>query len=115
MSETSWTFLSNYAHVLVCLAEDSGARIQDVADRVGITERSTRRLIKHLDKARILRTVRQGRRNHYYIDTGAHLRHPIEENCTVGELLRLVLPADRIRRIEASKEAFDRKHGSTKS
>jgi len=38
-----WTFLSNYAHVLVCLAEDPAARMRDVADKVGITERAPRR------------------------------------------------------------------------
>ena len=101
MTEIGWTFLSNYAHVLVCLAEDPGARLRDVAGRVGITERSTRRLITQLDEAGILTRERLGRRNRYYINTHAHLRHPIEQECTVGELLRLVLPPARIRRLDA--------------
>ena len=36
-----WTFCSNHAHVLVCLAEDPDSRLRDVATRVGITERTT--------------------------------------------------------------------------
>ena len=90
MKDPDWTFLSNYAHVLVCLAENPEARLE----------------------AGILTRVRQGRRNSYYIDTNAHLRHPIEESCTVGELLKLVLSPARVRRLEANKEAFDEQHGS---
>ena len=112
MKDPDWTFLSNYAHVLVCLAENPEARLRDVAERVGITERSAQRLITHLVEAGILTRVRQGRRNSYYIDTNAHLRHPIEESCTVGELLKLVLSPARVRRLEANKEAFDQQHGS---
>ena len=48
MKDPDWTFLSNYAHVLVCLAENPEARLRDVAERVGITERSAQRLITHL-------------------------------------------------------------------
>jgi hypothetical protein len=114
VKDPDWTFLSNYAHVLVCLAENPEARLRDVAERVGITERSAQRLITHLDGAGILTRVRQGRRNSYYIDTNAHLRHPIEESCTVGELLRLVLSPARVRKLEANKEAFDEQHGSQK-
>lgn len=88
----TWTFLSNYAHVLVCLAENPDARLRDVADRVGITERTAFRLIGELEEAGILERAREGRRNHYVINTAAHLRHAIEEHCTVGELLQTVLP-----------------------
>lgn len=107
MKDPDWTFLSNYAHVLVCLAGNPGARLRDVADTVGITERSAQRLISHLDEAGILTRVKKGRRNMYYIDTSAHLRHPIEEDCTVGELLKLVLSPARVRRLAQKKAAYD--------
>ena len=112
MKDPDWTFLSNYAHVLVCLAENPEARLRDVAERVGITERSTQRLITHLDEAGILTRVKHGRRNSYFINTHAHLRHPIEESCTVGELLKLVLSPARVRKLEANKEAYDEQQGS---
>jgi predicted transcriptional regulator of viral defense system len=105
--DSDWTFLSNYAHVLVCLAENPGARLRDVADRVGITERSAQRLISKLDDAGILTRVKHGRRNSYYIDTSAHLRHPIEERCTVGEFLKLVLSPAHLRRLEAHKAGLE--------
>lgn len=82
-----WTFLSNYAHVLVCLAMNPEARLREVADEVGITERSAVRLITQLDEAGILTREKQGRRNHYVIDMDAPLRHPMESHCTVGQLI----------------------------
>lgn len=112
MKNAGWTFLSNYAHVLICLAEDPAARLRDVADRVGITERSAQRLITELDRAGILTRVKRGRRNRYYIDTQAHLRHPIEEHSTVGELLKLIMTPARVRRIEARKQAFEERHAA---
>ena len=86
-----WMFLSNHAHVLISLAEYPHARLRDIADRVGITERSALRLITELEAANILERRKEGRRNHYVINKGAHLRHPIESHCTVGELLATVL------------------------
>ena len=98
MTETShnWTFLSNYAHVLVCLAENPDARLRDVADKVGITERTAFRLIGELEDAGVLERAREGRRNHYVINTEAHLRHAIEGHCTVGDLLETILPQHRL-------------------
>jgi len=90
-SPQSWTFLSNYAHVLVCLADNPDARLRDVAERVGITERTAFRLIGELEEAGVLERAREGRRNHYVINTDAHLRHAIEEHCTVGSLLETIL------------------------
>jgi len=112
VKDPDWTFLSNYAHVLVCLAENPGARLREVADRVGITERSAQRLITHLDEAGILARVKQGRRNTYIIELNAHLRHQIEERCTVGELLKLILSPAQVRQLEATKAAFDKQRGN---
>src|SRR3712207_6994528 len=39
----SWTFLTNHAHVLLCVARDPGIRHRDVAQQVGITERAAQR------------------------------------------------------------------------
>jgi DNA-binding IclR family transcriptional regulator len=90
-SPNNWTFLSNYAHVLVCLADNPDARLRDVAEKVGITERTAFRLIGELEEAGVLERAKEGRRNHYIINTEAHLRHAIEDKCTVGELLNTVL------------------------
>lgn len=87
----NWTFLSNYAHVLICLADNPDARLRDVADRVGVTERTAFRLVGELEEAGVIERAKEGRRNHYVINKKVHLRHAIEEHCTVGQLLETIL------------------------
>src|SRR5680860_1314461 len=58
-----WTFLSNHGHVLVCLADEPGIRLRDVAERVGITERSVQHIVRDLEDAGYVVTERVGRRN----------------------------------------------------
>jgi DNA-binding transcriptional ArsR family regulator len=89
-----WTFLTNHAHVLVCLAEDHDMRLRDVADRVGITERAVQKIVADLEAAGILIRERSGRRNHYEINSDAPLRHPVESHRRVGELLSMVISED---------------------
>jgi len=98
-ASTDWNFLSNYAHVLVCLAENPDARLRDVAVRVGITERSTLRLVTQLDEAGILKRVKVGRRNSYVINPDKRLRHPIESHRTVGDLLATILSGSEFERL----------------
>jgi len=100
----SWNFFSNYANVLVCLADNPHARLRDVADQVGVTERTALRLVTELEAADILKRVKQGRRNRYLINMHAHLRHPLESHCTVGELLATILeePSTQTQRRQAS-------------
>ena len=86
-----WNFYSNHAHTLICLAEDPTARMRDVADRVGITERATMRIVSQLENAGILTRQKEGRRNRYVIHLKKHLRHPLESHCSVGALLSPVL------------------------
>jgi predicted transcriptional regulator of viral defense system len=88
-SQHGWTFLSNHTHVLVCIARDPEARIRDIAAHVGITERAVHRIVGELEEAGVLHRIRNGRRNHYDIDGSRPLRHPIEADHTVDELLRL--------------------------
>lgn len=102
-----WTFFSNYAHVLVCLAEDPQARLRDVAARVDITERTAVRLVTQLDEAGILKRVKDGRRNTYVIDTTMNLRHPLESHCTVGAWLATILGPAKIRNLEERFASFN--------
>ncbi len=89
MSE-SWTFLTNHAHVLLCLASDPDLTLREVALRVGITERAAHRIVGELEQEGALIRERQGRRNHYQINEQFPLRHPLEEHNKVGRLIELV-------------------------
>ncbi|QSQ20866.1 winged helix-turn-helix domain-containing protein [Pyxidicoccus parkwayensis] len=86
----SWTFLTNHAHVLLCIAADPGIRLRDVATRVGITERAVQRIVSDLEEAGYLQREREGRRNHYTVARELPLRHPIERHHNVSTLLSLV-------------------------
>lgn len=84
-----WTFLTNHAHVLLCVARDPQARIRDLAERVGITERAVQRIIVDLEEEGYLTHEREGRRNTYRVKAQLHLRHPIEGKSKVAALLAL--------------------------
>lgn len=89
-ARASWTFLSNHGHVLLCLADDPGARLRDIAARVGITERTAFGIIESLEQAGIIARHKVGRRNTYTIDRTVPLRHEIEAHHTVGDLIELL-------------------------
>ena len=90
-ASSEWTFFSNYGHVLFCLALDSTARLRDIAEQVGITERAAQRIVAELERGGILTRVREGRRNRYKLHIQKHLRHPLERGHTVGELIDLMV------------------------
>jgi DNA-binding MarR family transcriptional regulator len=89
-SASSWTFLSNHAHVLIFIADNGDARLREVADAVGITERAVQMIVADLEDAGVVERTRVGRRNRYRVRLGAPLRHPVEQHCTVGDLLAMV-------------------------
>lgn len=88
-----WTFFSNHGHVLVCLARNSGARLRDVAQSVGITERAVQKIVRDLQQAGYLTITKRGRCNRYRINRRKGLRHPLESRCSVSKLLALVAKA----------------------
>jgi len=85
-----WDFLTNHAHVLVCVARDPGARLRDIASAVGITERAAHRIVSELVDEGYLVRERRGRRNHYEVKARLPLPHPLAEEREVGELLKLL-------------------------
>jgi DNA-binding Lrp family transcriptional regulator len=88
-SQTSWTFLTNHSHVLICLAQDSETRLRDVAIKVGITERAVQRIVAELEDGGVLVRHRDGRRNRYEINPEVALRHPLEAHRTIAEVIAL--------------------------
>ena len=92
----SWTFLSNHGHVLICIAEEPDIRGRDIAARVGITERAAQSIVADLVEAGYVSRDRVGRRNQYEVHPELPLRHPVEKEHSVGELLvALSSPPDR--------------------
>ena len=70
----NWTFLTNHARVLLCIAHDPGVRLRDIAASLGITERSAYGIVTDLAEAGYVVKQKDGRRNRYQIQ--AHLHPP---------------------------------------
>ncbi len=90
VSNISWTFFSNNAHVLVCLTQTPQPTTREMALRVGITERAVQRIVKKMIEAGVLKVEKDGRRNRYELDFDQELRHPLESHKTIGEFLSLM-------------------------
>ncbi|NVB39722.1 winged helix-turn-helix transcriptional regulator [Pseudenhygromyxa sp. WMMC2535] len=106
MSST-WTFLSNHAHVLLCIAKDPEIRLRDVAENVGITERAVQKIVSELEHAGALTRLREGRRNSYVIHIDCPMRHPIEQHQTVGKLLALVITPQQLKELRDRARAHE--------
>ena len=84
----TWTFLTNHAQVLLCLAETPDIRLREVAERVGITERATQRILAELIEGGYVETERVGRRNRYTVDRRHAMRHSAQLGHEIGALLQ---------------------------
>ncbi len=85
--ERGWTFLTNHAHVLLCLAHSGSLTARELGLRIGITERSVQAILADLVAGGYLEKTKVGRRNHYTVNSWGRLRHPVEAAHTVGELI----------------------------
>jgi hypothetical protein len=86
-----WTFLSNHAHVLICIAQEPEIRLREVAARVGITERAVQSIVADLEEGGYLSHKRMGRRNYYELHANRPFRHPVASHRDVSLLLSLIL------------------------
>jgi len=88
--DSSWTFLTNHARVLILIARDPGIRLRDVAAQCTITERTVQAIVADLEQAGYLTHTRHGRRNHYQVVPGTRFRHPAEAGYEISGLLALI-------------------------
>jgi DNA-binding MarR family transcriptional regulator len=89
MTDAGWTFLSNHGHVLIYLAREPEARIRDIAESVGITERRIQGIITDLEAAGYIEIERIGRRNTYTVKKNLRFRHPSESHRSIGSLIKI--------------------------
>ena len=86
----SWSFLTNHAQVLLCIAHDPGVRLRDIGEAVGITERAAHRIVAELAAAGYLARRRTGRRNHYTIKSHLPVPDPLAREQKIGDLLAVL-------------------------
>lgn len=90
-SRSSWTFLTNHALVLLCIAATPRSSLREIGDRVGITERATHRIVSDLAMDGFVVVRKDGRRNVYEVRSDEMLRHDEASHVPVGDLLDLLL------------------------
>jgi predicted ArsR family transcriptional regulator len=87
-----WTFLSNHAHVLLCLAADPHQTLPMIAEQVGITTRAVQLILTDLIEGGYVERTKVGRRNQYRINPDGHLRHPLEAHHHISDLITALGP-----------------------
>ena len=94
MLVANWTFLTNHARVLLCIAHDLGARLRDIPASAGITERGAHGIVTDLAAAGYVVKHKDGRRNRYQIQAHLPLPEPTRRERTVGDVLALLAGTD---------------------
>jgi hypothetical protein len=91
-----WSFLTNHARVLVCIADDPGVRLRDIATTLSITERSAFGIVTDLTAAGYVVKDKDtdGRRNRYQIQTHLPLPEAIGRERTIGEVLEVLVDSN---------------------
>lgn len=92
-----WSFLTNHAQVLLCIAQDPGVRLREIGEAVGITERAAHRIVNELAAAGYLSRTRTGRRNRYAITSHLPVPDPLASEQKIGDLLAILAGAPQPR------------------
>jgi predicted transcriptional regulator len=85
-----WRFVTNHTQVLLSISRDPDARLREIAQTVGITERAAQRIVADLVESGFVKRARVGRRNRYLIDREAKMRHALQAQLEIGGLLDLL-------------------------
>ena len=101
----SWSFLTNHARVLLCIAHDPGARLRDIAASVGITERSAFGIVTDLTAAGYVVKQKDGRRNRYQIQAHLPLPEPASQEPAIGDVLALLAGANAGQQLTGTRPA----------
>ena len=99
----NWSFLTNHARTLVCIAHDPGVRLREIAASIGITERSAFAIVTDLVEAGYIVKAKDGRRNRYQIQAHLPLRESIGRERTIGEVLDVLVESGVPRRRKTAK------------
>jgi len=91
---TDWSFLTNHARVLLCISHDPGVRLREIAEKLGVTERTAYGIVTDLTAAGYVVKQKDGRRNQYQIQAHLPLPETDGRERTIGEVLALLAGAD---------------------
>ena len=82
-----WTFVTNHGLVLSYIYHNPRSTARSISIDIGVTERTTHKIISDLEKEGYITRRRDGRRNVYDVDPELPLRHHTKQDILVSELL----------------------------
>ena len=82
-----WTFITNHGLVLSYIFHNSTSTAREIANYIGVTERTTHKIISDLESAGYIKRFKSGRRNVYNVDPQLPLRHHTKADIMVEDLL----------------------------
>ena len=87
MPNTRWTFITNHGLVLSYVFHNPSHTVREIANHIGVTERTTQKIISDLVATGHIERTRQGRRNLYSLDPALPLRHHTKQDVLISDLL----------------------------
>lgn len=87
MAKGNWTFLSNHGRVFVYLSKNPSSTTEKLSREVGLSLRGVQKIISDLEQYGYVARHKEGRRNHYTIHSEMPMRHHLEKEHSVGEIL----------------------------
>ena len=85
-----WTFITNHGRVLSYIATHPRSTAREIALEVHVTERTIHKIISDLEQAQYVTRRREGRRNVYNVDPTLPLRHHMNQDVSVADLLEVL-------------------------
>jgi hypothetical protein len=85
-----WKFLTNHALVLCLIAQQPRITAREISGAIGITEKATRNIINDLEADEYVTKKKEGRRLRYRIDPYMPLRHDLQQDKAIGDLLEVL-------------------------
>ncbi len=99
MRPTGWTFITNHGLVLSYIYHNPDHTAREISNHVGITERTTHKIISELEEAGYIQRHKSGRRNLYSVDPELPLRHHTKKDVNVAALLEALTAADIVEKL----------------
>jgi CTP-dependent riboflavin kinase len=87
MPAPRWTFITNHGLVLSYIFHNPSHTAREISNHVGITERTTHKIISDLEEAGYIERKKSGRKNLYRVDPALPLRHHTKQDIFVEDLL----------------------------
>jgi predicted transcriptional regulator len=85
-----WKFLTNHALVLCLIAQQPRITAREISGAIGITEKATRNIINDLEADEYITKKKEGRRLRYHVDPDMPLRHNLQQDKAIGDLLEIL-------------------------